>query len=96
MNRVCSIFLKVLKFVPSLEFEAAVCQHRTGRHVRGVAGHAGSNAVRRRTRSLFAVGLGKIGDVDGVPAQFAGLRVLLDCGGADFSPLRLGLELGPA
>lgn len=35
MNRVCSIFSQVLKFVPRLEFEAAVRQHRAERHARG-------------------------------------------------------------
>lgn len=35
MNRVCSIFSQVLKFVPRLEFEAAVRQHRAERHGRG-------------------------------------------------------------
>ncbi len=35
MNRVCSIFSQILQFVPRLEFEAAVKQHRAERHARG-------------------------------------------------------------
>ena len=35
MNKVCSIFRQILKFVPRLEFEAAVKQHRAERHARG-------------------------------------------------------------
>lgn len=35
MNKVCSIFSQILKFVPRLEFEAAVKKHRAERHARG-------------------------------------------------------------
>ena len=35
MNRVCSIFSQILKFVPRLEFEAAVKEHQAERHARG-------------------------------------------------------------
>lgn len=35
MNRVCSIFSQILQFVPRLEFEAAVKEHRAERHARG-------------------------------------------------------------
>ncbi len=35
MNKVCSIFSQMLKFVPRLEFEAAVKQNRAERHARG-------------------------------------------------------------
>jgi hypothetical protein len=35
MNRVCSIFSQVSKFVPRLEFEAAVRQHRAESHACG-------------------------------------------------------------
>jgi hypothetical protein len=35
MNRVCSIFAQVLRFLPRLEFEAAVREHRAERHARG-------------------------------------------------------------
>lgn len=35
MNKVCSIFSQILKFVPRLEFEAAVKEHQAERHARG-------------------------------------------------------------
>jgi hypothetical protein len=35
VNRVCSIFSQILQFVPRLEFEAAVKEHRAERHARG-------------------------------------------------------------
>ena len=35
MNKVCSIFRQILKFVPRLEFESAVKEHRAERHARG-------------------------------------------------------------
>jgi Transposase DDE domain/Domain of unknown function (DUF4372) len=35
VNKVCSIFSQILKFVPRLEFEAAVNKHRAERHARG-------------------------------------------------------------
>jgi hypothetical protein len=37
MNRVCSIFSQILQFVPRLEFEAAVKEHKAERHARGFA-----------------------------------------------------------
>jgi DDE family transposase/uncharacterized protein DUF4372 len=35
VNKVCSIFSQILKFVPRLEFEAAVKKHHAERHARG-------------------------------------------------------------
>ncbi len=35
MNKVCSIFSQILRFVPRLEFEAAVKKHQAERHARG-------------------------------------------------------------
>jgi len=35
VNKVCSIFSQILKFVPRLEFEAAVKKHEAERHARG-------------------------------------------------------------
>jgi len=35
MNRVCSIFAQVLRFIPRLEFAAAVRKHQAERHARG-------------------------------------------------------------
>ncbi len=35
MNKVCSIFSQILKFVPRLEFESAVKRHKAERHARG-------------------------------------------------------------